>query len=93
MILAYVTLCDNFVLTITSLGANAQSNNVGAVVEASILGKHVSMPETNLNIGMDLWNASVGGAGVAKVRQNPYGASLEHMIGSEDVMPEQWIQV
>ncbi|KAE7999757.1 hypothetical protein FH972_004158 [Carpinus fangiana] len=74
-------------------GANAQSNNVGPIVEASILGKHVSMPETNLNIGMDLWNASVGGAGVAKVRQNPNGASLEHMIGSEDVMPEQWIQI
>ena len=70
-----------------------QSNNAGAIVEASILGKHVSMPETNFNIGMDLCNASAGGAGVDKVRQNPYGASLEHMIGSEGVMPEQWIQV
>ncbi|XP_059456881.1 protein FAR1-RELATED SEQUENCE 6-like isoform X2 [Corylus avellana] len=74
-------------------GANAQSDNDGAIVEASVLGKHVSMSETNLNIGMDLWNASAGGAGVAKVRQNLYGASLAHMIGSKGIMPEQWIQI
>lgn len=78
-----------FVLTITSSGANAQ---------ASVPGKPVgSMPATSLNMGMDLWNASPAGAGAAKVRSNPSGASSAHgpptMIGREGVMPDQWMQV
>lgn len=47
-------------------------------------GKPVSMPGTNLNIGMDLWNASSAGAGAAKVRGNPSGppsaGGAEHWI-------------
>ncbi|KAB1214602.1 G-box-binding factor 1 [Morella rubra] len=70
-------------------GANAQNN--------SVPGKPVvSMPATNLNIGMDLWNASSGGAGAAKGRPNPSGASSAlappTMIGCEGVLPEQWMQ-
>lgn len=80
----------NFILTITPTGANAQNN--------SVPGKPVvSMPATNLNIGMDLWNASSGGAGAAKGRPNPSGASSAlappTMIGCEGVLPEQWMQV
>lgn len=42
-------------------GANAQ-NSTGK--------PGVSMPATNLNIGMDLWNASAAGVGAVQVR--PY---------------------
>jgi plant G-box-binding factor len=55
-------------------------------------GKPASMPATNLNIGMNLWNASAGGSGAAKVRQNPSGASSALVIGGEGPMPEQWVQ-
>lgn len=48
-------------------------------------GKPVAMPGTNLNIGMDLWNASSAGAGAAKVRGNPSGAP--------SAGGEHWIQV
>ncbi|CAI0473503.1 unnamed protein product [Linum tenue] len=64
--------------------ATAQNNNGapnphGAVPVASV-------PATNLNIGMDLWNASPAGAalGTAKMRSNPPGGSSS--------MPEQWLQ-
>ncbi|XP_040999589.1 G-box-binding factor 1-like isoform X2 [Juglans microcarpa x Juglans regia] len=70
-------------------GANAQNTTVGGIVQGSVPGKPVaSMPATNLNIGMDLWNASPGGAGAAKVRPNPSGTSST----LEGVMPEQWRQ-
>lgn len=69
----------------------------GANAQASVPGKPVgSMPATSLNMGMDLWNASPAGAGAAKVRSNPSGASSAHgpptMIGREGVMPDQWMQ-
>ncbi|KAI4327565.1 hypothetical protein L6164_020010 [Bauhinia variegata] len=49
-------------------GANAQNHSVpGKAV--------VSMPATNLNIGMDLWNATPAGAEAVKMRQNQSGAS------------------
>jgi hypothetical protein len=87
--------CDNFLLTITSLGANAQSNTVGAIVEASVPEKLVSMPESNLNIGIDFCNASAGSAGAAKVTQSPSGTSSALVIGSEGFhpTPEQQMQV
>jgi len=47
----------------------------------------VSMPATNLNIGMDLWNASSGGGEAAKMRHNQSGAPGVVALG------EQWIQV
>lgn len=76
-------------------GANALGNTGGPIGQASVPGKPVSVPATNLNIGMDLWNASAGGAGAAKVRQNSSGASsalAPTMIACDGVMPDQWIQ-
>ncbi|KAG4941366.1 hypothetical protein JHK87_045237 [Glycine soja] len=56
-------------------GANAQNNSAGAISQSSVPGKPVvPMPATNLNIGMDLWNASSGGAEAAKMRHNQSGA-------------------
>jgi len=90
--------CNNFVITETSSGANAHTNTPGAIIQASVPGNPVvSVPATNLNIGMDLWNASPAGAGAAKVRANPSGASSAHvspaMMGREGVMPDQWVRV
>lgn len=90
--------CNNFVLPKTSSGANAHTNTPGAIIQASVPGNPVvSVPATNLNIGMDLWNASPAGAGAAKVRANPSGASSAHvspaMMGREGVMPDQWVRV
>lgn len=44
------------------------------------------MPATNLNIGMDLWNASSAGAEAAKMRHNQPGAPGAGALG------EQWMQ-
>ncbi|EEF37233.1 G-box-binding factor 1 [Ricinus communis] len=67
--------------------ANAQNNTAGA----SVPGKPVvSMPATNLNIGMDLWNASPAAApGATKIRPNASGGSSGIVPA---IMPEQWIQ-
>ncbi|XP_024932451.3 G-box-binding factor 1 isoform X5 [Ziziphus jujuba] len=78
-------------------GANAQNNTAGAIIPASVPGKPLaSVPATNLNIGMDLWNASPASAGATKLRPNPTVASSAAVpatvIGHEGVMPEQWIQ-
>ncbi|QCD81733.1 plant G-box-binding factor [Vigna unguiculata] len=68
-------------------GANAQNNSGGAISQSSVPGKPVvSMPATNLNIGMDLWNPSSGGAEAAKMRHNQSGAPGVVALG------EQWIQ-
>uniref|UniRef100_A0A2P2K9F3 Uncharacterized protein MANES_13G136900 n=1 Tax=Rhizophora mucronata TaxID=61149 RepID=A0A2P2K9F3_RHIMU len=68
--------------------SNAQNNTTGANSQALVAGKPVlSMPATNLNIGMDLWNASPV-AGAAKVRSNPSGSSSAVAAA----MPEQWVQ-
>lgn len=76
-------------------GANAHTNTPGATIQTSVPGNPVvSVPATNLNIGMDLWNASPAAAGAAKVRANPSGASSAHvspaMMSREGVMPDQW---
>ncbi|XP_004509240.1 G-box-binding factor 1 [Cicer arietinum] len=56
-------------------GANAQNNTAGPISQSSVPGQPVvSMPATNLNIGMDLWNASSAGAEAAKMRHNQSGA-------------------
>ena len=77
-------------------GANAQNNTASSILQASVPGKPVgSMPATNLNIGMDLWNASPAGA--SKLRPNPSAASSSvtpgAMMGRDGAMPDQWIQV
>ncbi|XP_065875410.1 G-box-binding factor 1 isoform X2 [Euphorbia lathyris] len=70
--------------------ANAQHNTSGANIQGSVPGKPVaSMPGTNLNIGMDLWNASPAAPGTAKIRGNASGASSAI---TPAIMPEQWIQ-
>ena len=54
----------------------------------------MSMPATNLNIGMDLWSPSPVGSGATKLRPNPSGISASAaMVGREGIMPDQWIQV
>ncbi|GAV89550.1 bZIP_1 domain-containing protein/MFMR domain-containing protein [Cephalotus follicularis] len=69
--------------------ANAQNSTAGTI-QASVTGKPVvTMPGTNLNIGMDLWNASPAAAGAAKMRPNSSGASSAIAPG---IMPDQWIQ-
>ncbi|VFQ75435.1 unnamed protein product [Cuscuta campestris] len=49
----------------------------------------ISLPATNLNIGMDLWNMSSAGPGSIKMQPNPTRVSP---TGREGMMPEQWIQ-
>ncbi|KAF7828826.1 G-box-binding factor 1 [Senna tora] len=72
-------------------GANAQNSSGGSTQKPT-----VSMPATNLNIGMDLWNASAAGADAAKMRHNPSGASAavapSTIMGREVALSEQWIQ-
>ncbi|KAM0044140.1 putative G-box-binding factor [Helianthus debilis subsp. tardiflorus] len=44
--------------------ANARNNNSGPNVQMPVPGNPVvSMPATNLNMGMDLWNPSAGSGG------------------------------
>ncbi|KVI02749.1 Basic-leucine zipper domain-containing protein [Cynara cardunculus var. scolymus] len=76
--------------------ANAQNNNSGANIQTSVPGNPlVSMPGTNLNMGMDLWNPSTG-SGTMKIRSNPSGVSRTAvpppMTGREGMMPDQWVQ-
>ncbi|XP_057724058.1 G-box-binding factor 1-like [Arachis stenosperma] len=64
-------------------GANAQNN---AITQSS--GKAaVSMAATNLNIGMDLWNASSAKADATKLRNNqpaPGAVNPPTIMGRED---------
>ena len=57
----------------------------------------MSMSATNLNIGMDLWNASSAGADASKPRSNQPAASgavaPPTIMGREVALGEQWIQV
>ncbi|XP_019053062.1 PREDICTED: G-box-binding factor 1 [Nelumbo nucifera] len=52
----------------------------------------VTMPATNLNIGMDLWNATPAGSVPLKARPNASGVSPAP-VACEGVMPDHlWIQ-
>ncbi|KAL5557247.1 hypothetical protein UlMin_039483 [Ulmus minor] len=66
----------------------------GANTQASVPGKAVgSMPATNLNIGMDLWNPSSASTGAAKLRAGASSSAVPAtMIGREGVGPDQWVQ-
>lgn len=57
-------------------GANAQNN---------------SGPATNLNIGMDLWNANPAGSGTMLLRSNPSGISPSG--NPAGMVNNQWVQV
>ncbi|XP_077214952.1 G-box-binding factor 1-like isoform X3 [Tasmannia lanceolata] len=78
-------------------GANAQNNNSATNPLGSVPGKPaVTVPTTNLNIGMDLWNTSSAGAVPMKARPNAPGISPavapSAMVGRDGVLPEQlWI--
>ncbi|XP_027075598.1 G-box-binding factor 1 [Coffea arabica] len=70
-------------------GATAQNNTSVANFQNSVPGNPVvSVPATNLNIGMDLWNPSSGASGAMKMRPNP-GVSPAVAPG---MMTDQWIQ-
>nr|XP_025884849.1 G-box binding protein isoform X3 [Solanum lycopersicum] len=69
-------------------GASAQNNPAKENHPTSIHGNPVTMPATNLNIGMDVWNASAAGPGAIKIQQNATGP----VIGHEGRMNDQWIQ-
>lgn len=72
-------------------GANAQNSTAGA--QASVPGKPVSMPATNLNIGMDLWNAPPAGIGAVKMRPTVSSGAPGTMVVREGVGPDsQWVQ-
>ncbi|KAL1541888.1 G-box binding factor [Salvia divinorum] len=67
-------------------GANAQNNGVPTNFPNSVPGNPVvSVPATNLNIGMDLWNATAAGSGPMKLRPNSVGAP-------SGMMNDQWIR-
>lgn len=77
-------------------GANAQNKTGGPNAKSSVTGKPVtSIPATNLNMGMDLWNATTAAAGAAKGRPNAVSSAMvpAAMVGRDGVMSEQWVQV
>ncbi|XP_042017807.1 G-box-binding factor 1-like isoform X3 [Salvia splendens] len=69
-------------------GANAQNNGVPTNIPNSVPGNPVvSVPATNLNIGMDLWNTNAAGSGgPMKLRPNSAG------VAPSGMMNDQWIQ-
>lgn len=62
-------------------GASAQNNPA--------TGNPVAMPATNLNIGMDLWNAPSAGPGMIKMRSNQPGISPAPGMGREWIQDER----
>ncbi|XP_055803130.1 G-box-binding factor 1-like isoform X6 [Solanum dulcamara] len=62
-------------------GANPQNNPA--------TGNPVAMPTTNLNIGMDLWNAPSAGSGMIKMRSNQSGVSPAPGMGREWIQDER----
>ncbi|KAM0019973.1 putative transcription factor bZIP family [Helianthus debilis subsp. tardiflorus] len=69
--------------------ANARNNNSGPNVQMPVPGNPlVSMPATNLNMGMDLWNPSAG-SGSMKMQPNHSGFSQP---GVPPIMADQWGQ-
>ncbi|KAM7516278.1 hypothetical protein LguiA_005861 [Lonicera macranthoides] len=70
-------------------GANAQNNTAGSNIQTLVPGNPVgSVPATNLNIGMDLWNASSpAGTGAMKMRPNH-----SQSVSPVAMMPDQWGQ-
>ncbi|KAI3451730.1 hypothetical protein Pfo_008395 [Paulownia fortunei] len=70
-------------------GANAQNNTIPANFQTSVPGNPVvSVPATNLNIGMDLWNASPAGSGAMR----PNAPGVSPTVVPAGMMNDQWIQ-
>ncbi|KAG6385920.1 hypothetical protein SASPL_154803 [Salvia splendens] len=73
-------------------GANAQNHGVPTNFPNSVPGNPVvSVPATNLNIGMDLWNATPAGSGPMKSRPNSVGVA--QAVAPSGMMNDQWIQL
>ncbi|XP_022858288.1 G-box-binding factor 1 [Olea europaea var. sylvestris] len=73
-------------------GANAQ-NSGPANFQNSVPGNPVvSMPATNLNIGMDLWNASSAVSGAMKLCPSQTSVSPTVAPSPSGMMNEHWIQ-
>lgn len=71
-------------------GATAQNNTSVGNFQSSVPGNPVvSVPATNLNIGMDLWNPSSAASGAMRMRPN-HGVSP---AVAASMMTDQWIQV
>lgn len=70
-------------------GATAQNSTAIANFPNSVPGNPVAMPATNLNIGMDLWNASSAAPGAMKMRPS-HGVPSAVAPG---MVNDQWIQV
>ncbi|OIT06405.1 PREDICTED: G-box-binding factor 1-like [Nicotiana attenuata] len=69
-------------------GASAQNNPTTANYQTSMHANPVTVPATNLNIGMDVWNASSAGPGAIIIQPNANGP----VIGHEGRMNDQWVQ-
>ncbi|KAK1433267.1 hypothetical protein QVD17_10176 [Tagetes erecta] len=70
--------------------ANARNNNSGPNVQMPVPGNPVvSIPATNLNMGMDLWNQSAG-SGSTKMQPNHSGFSQP--VVPPPIMADQWVQ-
>ncbi|KAJ0734577.1 putative transcription factor bZIP family [Helianthus annuus] len=70
--------------------ANARNNNSGPNVQMPVPGNPVvSMPATNLNMGMDLWNPSAGSRSI-KMQPNHSGVSQPGV--PPQIMVDQWGQ-
>ncbi|KAK9066901.1 hypothetical protein SSX86_014225 [Deinandra increscens subsp. villosa] len=68
--------------------ANARNNNSGPNVQMPVPGNPVvSMPATNLNMGMDLWNPSAG-SGSMKMQPN----QVSQLVVPPPIMADQWVQ-
>ena len=86
----YLLLILNSIFT-----ANARNSNSGSNTQTSAPGNPVvSVPTTNLNIGMDLWNPSAG-TGSMKMQPSHSGVSQtgQPTVGRESMMADQWVQV
>ncbi|CAN4123596.1 unnamed protein product [Withania somnifera] len=63
--------------------------NVASAQNNPATGNPVAMPATNLNIGMDLWNAPSAGPGMIKMRSNQPGVLPVPGIGREWIQDER----
>lgn len=93
---AYIYAAINVVTALLFSGANAQNTTGGPNTKSSVTGKPItSVPATNLNMGMDLWNNTTAASGAAKARANAVSSAIvpAPMVGRDGVMPEQWVQV
>nr|XP_043614558.1 G-box-binding factor 1-like isoform X2 [Erigeron canadensis] len=66
--------------------ASARNNDTEPNVPGNTV---VSMPATNLNMGMDLWNPS---AGTGSMKMQPNHSGVPQSAGPPPMMADQWVQ-